>query len=333
MNAVNISIPSMGAILEADDQGTVVTIVKTAMELDVFEIIAQGNQRVEDIARAANCNVRGMGILLDVLCVKGLLGKSNGQYQLTPTSETYLVRSGRGYCTPMYLAWLQARDHFIDFVRTGKPTLDLMAPEAEDLWAAYASPDRVRLPELVELVTKRWTSAGMIPMPIPNASILDVGSGSGFKSFSLLPANPEAHITAVDSPKVLEITREVAEMMGVSHQVTFQSGDVLTEIPAESFDMVLFGNLLHYFDSETTTNILRKAYRALKTGGMVIIYSKGIDEERVSDPALISNVDISNCGPHGQHYTASEYKNMLAAAGFNNIQHLEPVITRGTKKP
>jgi ubiquinone/menaquinone biosynthesis C-methylase UbiE len=207
-----------------------------------------------------------------------------------------------------------------------------MAPEAEDLWAAYASPDRVRLPELVELATKRWTSAGMIPLPIPNASILDIGSGSGFKSFSLLPANPDAHITAVDSPKVLEITREVAEMMGVSPQVTFQSGDVLTEIPAESFDMVLFGNLLHYFDSETTTHILRKAYRALKTNGMVIIYSKGIDEERVSDPALISNVDISNCGPHGQHYTASEYKNMLAAAGFNDIQHLEPVITRGTKK-
>jgi len=332
MNVVNISIPSMGAILEADDQGTVVTIVKTAMELDVFEIIAQGNQRVEDIARAANCNVRGMGILLDVLCVKGLLGKTNGLYQLTPTSETYLVRSGRGYCTPIYLAWLQARDHFIDFVRTGKPTLNLMAPESEDLWVAYASPDRVRLPELVELATKRWTSAGMIPLPIPNASILDVGSGSGFKSFSLLPDNPDAHITAVDSPKVLEITREVAEMMGVSHQVTFQSGDVLTKVSAESFDIVLFGNLLHYFDSETSTNILRKAYRALKTNGMAIIFSKGIDEERASDPALISNVDISNCGPHGQHYTASEYKNMLAAAGFKDVEHLEPVITRGTKK-
>jgi len=331
MNNINISIPSMGAILEADDQGTVVTIMKTAMELDVFEIITQGNQSVENIARAANCNARGMGILLDVLCVKGLLGKSNGMYQLTSTSETYLVPSGRGYCTPIYLAWLRARDHFIDFVRTGKPTLDLMSPESEDLWVAYASPDRVRLPELLELVTKRWTSVGMIPLPIPNASILDIGSGSGFKSFSLLPDNPDAHITAVDSPKVLEIAREVAETMGVSHQVTFQSGDVLTDVPADSFDIVLFGNLLHYFDSETSTNILRKAYCALKANGVVIIFSKGIAEDRVSDPLLISNVDISNCGPHGQHYTASEYKNMLATAGFKDIQHLEPVITRGTK--
>jgi hypothetical protein len=46
-------IPSMGAILEADDYGMVVTALKTAMELDIFEIVAEGHHRLEEIAQAA----------------------------------------------------------------------------------------------------------------------------------------------------------------------------------------------------------------------------------------------------------------------------------------
>lgn len=332
MNAVNVSVPAMGAILDADSLGLMVTAVKTAMELDVFEVIAQGEHGAEEIAHATNCNIRGMRILLDVLCAKELLTKSNGIYQLTPTSETYLIRSGPGYCIPIYLAWLQAREHFTEFVRTGKPTLNLVAAEAEELWVSYAAAERVRLPELLELATQRWRSVGMIPLSIPNASILDIGSGSGFKSFSLLPQNPDAHITAVDSPKVLEITRDVADMMGVAHQISFESGDVLTEVPSESYDIVIFGNLLHYFDIETCTGILRKAYQALKPEGLVIIYSKCIAGENATDPAVLANIDISNCGLYGELYTVKEYKTMLEAAGFEDVIHYEPVITRGTKK-
>lgn len=331
MNNLNISVPTMGAILEADEHGAIATAVKTAMELDVFEVVAHDNHTVEDIARVTDCSVRGMQILLDALCAKDLLVKSNGNYQLTTTSETYLVRGGRGYCVPIYRAWLQAREHFTDFVRTGKATLDLMAPEAEDLWVSYVAPDRVRLPELLELVTKRWTSIGMIPLPMPNASILDIGTGSGFKSLALLQADANARLTAVDSPKVLEITREVAEMVGVSHQVTLQTGDVLSEIPAESFDIVLFGSLLHYFEPTTTTDILRKAHRALKPGGRAIIYATILDDERKTSHGLLANIDVSNCSPHGQHYSMTEYANMLKAAGFKATEVFEPVILLGLK--
>lgn len=311
--------PPMGAILEADDQGLTVTAVKTAMELDIFEIIAQGNHLVEDIAHKANCSVRGMSVLLDALCAKNLLDKSEDSYFLTPTSETYLVRTGAGYCAPIYLAWLQARDHFIDFVRTGKATLDLTSPAAENLWVSYAAPDRVRLPELIELVHKRWTESGVAAQMKPGAHILDLGCGSGFKSFTLLQMDPAARVTAVDSPKVLEITKEVADSMGVTSRVIFQNGDVDREFAENSFDVVLIGSLLHYFDTPTAIEILQKVRRAMKPGGMMVIYAKPADEERKTDIALLSMIDISNCSPSGKHYTFSEYKGLLEAAGFREV--------------
>jgi len=323
--------PTMGAILEADDKGVVVTSLKTALELDIFEIVAQGHQRVQEIAQAASCNTRAMGILLDVLCVKDLLAKSDGCYSLTPTSETYLIRSGRGYCVPLYLAWLQARDRFIDFVRTGKATLDLTGPAAEDLWVSYAAPDRVRLPELIEIVHKRWTDADILSRLASDARILDLGCGSGFKSFTLLQMAPGARVTAVDSPKVLEITREIADRMGVTDRVTFQNGDVDRELPAETFDMVLIGNLLHYYDPEAAVSILQNMHRALKPNGLMVLYAKTVDEERKTDPALLSAIDVSNCAPQGQLYTFTEYRDMLLAAGFRDVNYCEPVIISAQK--
>src|SRR6266498_1390725 len=327
----NTTIPTMGAILEADDYGEVVTALKTAMELDVFEIIAQGHQLADEIAQTASCNVRGMRVLLDVLCVKNLLAKSNDRYALTPTSETYLIRSGGGYCAPIYLAWLQAREKFIDFVRTGKATLDLTGPAAEELWVSYAAPDRVRLPELVEIVHKRWTDAGILSRLASDAHILDLGCGSGFKSFTLLQMVLGARVTAIDSPKVLEITREVADLMGVTPRVNFQNGDVDRELPEEMFDMVLIGNLLHYYDSASVVSILRKMHRTLKPDGLMVLYAKAVDEERKTDPALLSMIDISNCAPSGQLYTFTEYRDMLQAAGFRNVNYCEPVVISAEK--
>jgi len=212
----DISIPTMNPILEADDQGAWVTALHTAMELDIFETVAKGHQSLEEIAQATHCSFRGMRVLLDALCVKNLLDKSSDCYSLTPISQTYLVRSGPGYCVPIYLAWHQAREKFIDFVRTGQSTLDLTSPAAEDLWVSYAAPDRIRLPQLVEMVHKRWTESGIPSRLKPGAHILDLGCGSGFKSFSLLQMDSEARVTAIDSPNVLQITQEVAQRMGVS---------------------------------------------------------------------------------------------------------------------
>jgi ubiquinone/menaquinone biosynthesis C-methylase UbiE len=330
-NSNSSSIPTMGAILEADEQGTVVTALKTALELDVFEIVAKGPQSAEEIAGAVSCSVRGMSVLLDALCVKGLLDKNNGYYSLTPTSETYLVRSGRGYCVPIYLAWLQAREKFIDFVKTGKATLDLTSPQAEEIWASYAAPDRVRLPELVEIVTKRWTNSGILSRMKPGAHILDLGCGSGFKSFSLLKLDPSARVTGVDSPKVLEISEEIAGLMGIASRVTLQTGDVDRELPANTYDMVIIGSLLHYFDAPSATDILRSAYRALKENGIIVIYAKAADEERKTDPSLLSMIDVSNCAPFARHYTYSEYKTILENAGFRDVTQTEIVIISAVK--
>jgi len=326
-----VQAPPMGAIETADNVGLQVTAVQTAMELDLLTIIAGGYHSLEAIGMATGCHPRGLRTLLDALCPVGLLQQANGRYELTATAEAYLVRGSPAYCVPIYLAWLQNRVHFTEFVRTGRAGLDLTAPEAEDLWVSYAAPARLQWPDLAPRVREQWTAAGITPSAFPGARILDLGCGAGYKSFSFLQADPSAHVIALDRPKVLDVAKDIAEAMGVLHQVTFASSDVADALFDQTFDIVLFGSLLHYYDDATATDLLRKARRSLRSAGIVVINARIVDEERSDSLALLSAIDVNNCAPFAQHRTFGEYRHLLASAGFEEVSQPTPFMIFGRK--
>jgi 2-polyprenyl-3-methyl-5-hydroxy-6-metoxy-1,4-benzoquinol methylase len=326
-----VQAPPMGAIEIADTIGLQVTAVQTAMELDLFTIIAGGGHCLEEICRLTGCNQHGLRTLLDALCPTGLLQQANGRYELTATAKAYLVRGSPAYCLPIYLAWLQNRERFIDFVRTGRAGLDLTAPEAEDLWVAYAAPARLQWPDLVSRAREQWAAAHVTPATFPGVRILDLGCGAGYKSFCLLQADPSAHVTALDRPKVLGVAKDIAAALGVLHQVTFTSNDVEDAFFDRTFDLVLFGSLLHYYNDTKATSLLRKAYHSLYSAGVVVINTKVIDEERNDSITVLSAIDVNNCAPYAQHRTYREYRELLMSAGFDKVSQPTPFMIFGRK--
>jgi 2-polyprenyl-3-methyl-5-hydroxy-6-metoxy-1,4-benzoquinol methylase len=320
----------LGVIEEISTQGLKVTVLKTAMELDVFTTIASGHQRLEEIARATRCSVRGMRVLLDALCPLGLLSKSAGGYALTPTAQAYLVRTASTYCVDIFLTSFRNRERFADCVRTGKPGIDLTAPENEDLWVSYAAPYLLSWPELAETVRSRWEGAGITGQTVAGAQVLDVACGAGVKSFVLAQADPTVHVMAVDTPKVLAVTSHIAEAMVVADQVTYRSGDVLhMNLGSEQFDIVFLGNILHFFPPDQIRGMLPKIHRALTSGGLVVVDDGVLDEERCqAEQVLLSAVFLVNSAPDGEFYTFSEYRDFLEQVGFTQVTlHGDRLVT------
>lgn len=321
MSRLDTPPPSLGVIEEVNTLGLKVTVLKTAMELDVFNTIARGHQRLEEIAHATQCSVRGMRILLDALCPLGLLSKSAGLYALTPTAEAYLVRTAPTCCADIYLTWFQNRERFADCVRTGKPAIDLTAPEAEGLWVSHAAKYLLLWPELAEIARSRWEAVGVTGQTVPGAQVLDVACGSGVKSFVLAQADPTLCVTVVDTPKVLAVTAQIAEAMRVATQVSYQVGDVLQmDLGSEQFNIVLLGNILHFFPANQIQDILRKIHQALRFDGLVVIDDGVLDEERCqAEQVLLSAVEIVNSAPDAQFYTFSQYRELLEGVGFTQV--------------
>ena len=321
MSGLNTPPPSLGVIEEVNTLGLKVTVLKTAMELDVFNTIASGRQHLEEIAQATCCSVGGMGVLLDALCPLGLLSKSEGHYALTPTAAAYLVRTAPTCCADIYLAWFQSREHFTDCVRTGTPAIDLTAPEAEDMWVSHAAKYLLLWPELAETMRSRWEAAGVTGQTVPGAQVLDVACGSGVKSFVLVQADPTARVTIVDMPKVLAVAAQIAEAMGVATQVCYQADHVVQmELGSEQFDLVLLGNILHFFPANQIQDILRKVHQALRFDGLIVIDDGVLDEERCqAECVLLSAVEIVNSAPDAEFYTFSEYQELLQGVGFTQV--------------
>jgi O-methyltransferase domain len=77
--------------------------------------------------------------------------------------------------------------------------------------------------------------------------------------------------------------------------------------------------------------LLRKAHRALKPGGLVVIDDGVLDEERCqAEDVLLAAVEMVNSAPYAEFHTFSEYKELLESAGFTHVtlHNARPVSAR-----
>jgi ubiquinone/menaquinone biosynthesis C-methylase UbiE len=167
----------------------------------------------------------------------------------------------------------------------------------------------------------RWEAVGGHVQTVSGAQVLDVACGSGVKSFILAQADPTVRVMAVDTPKVLAVTAQIAEAMGVAAQVSYQAGDVVQmELGSEQFNLVLLGNILHFFPANQIQDILCKVHQALRFDGLVVIDDGILDEECCqAEQVLLSAVEIVNSAPHAAFYTFSQYQEWLVGVGFTQV--------------
>src|SRR5262245_14424225 len=71
--------------------------LKTAIELEVFTAIGEGNTTVADLAKRCNASEKGIRVLCDYLTIMEMLTKQNGQYGLTLDSSVFLDKRSPAY--------------------------------------------------------------------------------------------------------------------------------------------------------------------------------------------------------------------------------------------
>jgi hypothetical protein len=115
----------------------------TAVELDIFSILAGHWLRIDEIAGPHGWEPRALRILLDALTVIGLLDKRNGRYSTTELSAEMLSRDGAYsvldnalHGAELWHKWSQLTDRVVgtgkrppvDSLRAFIGTMELMAP-------------------------------------------------------------------------------------------------------------------------------------------------------------------------------------------------------------
>ena len=295
--------------------------IKTAVELEVFTAIAEGNTTAAAIAKRCEASERGVRMLCDFLTIHGFLTKDGTQYGLTPDSAVFLNRKSPAYLGGAIEFLLaprvrEAHGLLTEAVRRGGSALGEgnMVPENPD-WVKFA---RAMMPMMVmpaQVMTAELLKGGAAH------KVLDIAAGHGIYGITVAKQNPAAEIYACDWKNVLAVAEENARAMGVADRYHLLPGSAFDVDFGSGYDLALVTNFLHHFDPPTCTTFMKKVHASLEPGGRAAIVEFVPNPDRVSPPmaAAFSMVMLATT-PAGDAYTFAELESMSKDAGFSRVE-------------
>jgi precorrin-6B methylase 2 len=293
--------------------------LKSAIELDIFTAIDEGNHRAQQIAERVKASERGVRILCDFVTILGFLLKEDSRYSLTADGALFLSRRSPAYMGTI-IGFLGNERHLANISRL---------TEAVRRGGTVGENGHNREPD-----DALWVSfaRSMAPLTVPNAifiaslvnaeegkpcRVLDIAAGHGMYGITIARQNPKAEITALDWPAVLEVAKENAKKAGVSGRYTTRPGSAFEAELGMNYDLVLLTNIFHHFDRESCVQLMRRVYEALKANGKAVTLEFVPNEDRVSPPTAAAFSLLMLVGTDaGDAYTFSEYQEMFQSAGF-----------------
>ncbi len=293
-----------------------------AVDLGLFTHLAGGARTAGEVAVVVGASERGVRMILDALAGLGLVGKSDGEYRLTPESETFLVQGGERYLGSFVqhsnLLWDNYRD-LTDIVRTGRPKIAV--DEHDDGEEFFTKLVTQIFPGTHAQALAAAEGLG-VGRKLRGLTVLDVGAGAGAWSLAMLKHDPTARAIAVDWPHVLDITRQYADRFGFADRYQYVAGNLReVDFGEGCCDLAILGHICHSEGPERSRDLFSRLHRALRPGGRLMIADMIPDEERRTElfPLLFA-INMLVHTVDGDTFTLSEYRQWLTEAGYGKIE-------------
>jgi len=326
--------PDLTKIFDAMNAYQVSMAMKGALELEVFTHIDDGADTAEEIARRSGATAKGIRVACDFLTIHGHITKNAGRYGLPLNSKVFLSKRSPAYVGAavnfLNHEWTvrnfaEVRGAMLRGGATEHGTIAENAINDESLWVEFAR----SMAGITGAVA--GVAAAAIQQSGPAKAVLDISAGHGLFGINVARLNPDARVVGCDSPAVLAVAKENADLAGVGERYHLLPGSAFEVNFGTGYDLVMMPNFLHHFDFDTNVELLKKVRAALVADGRVAIVEFIPNEDRVSPPAAAAFSFMMLCAvPNGDAYPYSELSAMLTAAGFRDasMQELPPTPER-----
>ncbi|MDX3095462.1 methyltransferase [Streptomyces sp. ME01-24h] len=295
----------------------------SAVELQIFTILARGGRDRASLAGETGLHPRSSADFLDALVSLGLLSRDeDGLYRNSPAADVFLDRDKPSYVggilemanTRLFGFW----DNLTDALRTGIQQNEVthtgapfFATLSQDptAWRNFLSGmNGVSTPLAGALASDfDWTG---------RRHVADLGGALGAVPAAVLRSHPEMTGTVFELPAVRPVFDEFVAAHGLSDRLSFQGGDFFSD-PLPPADVYVMGQILHDWNVEQRRFLLGKAYDALPDGGTLIVYDAMIDDDRRHNTyGFMVSLNMLIDTESGSEYTVADATGWLRAAGF-----------------
>ncbi|MGC3023774.1 AMP-binding protein [Burkholderia sp. DN3021] len=301
-------------------------VLRAAIELRVFDRLADGPRGAGELACAVGASARGMRILLDALAGLALVehDAAHARYRLNPTSQRFLVSASPYYVgglSGVYTAdlmWDTFR-HFKDAVIAGGSVLPSSLEAADHpYWQSFAvgiaNTSRRTARRVADLLAPWAASRSSI-------AVLDLGCSNGIYGFTFAQSQPKSTVCGVDWPSIRDTCADTAREFGVDARARFIGGNLFdVEIPGQ-YDLVILSQILHHFDEDACRRLLGRACDRLAPGGRIAVCDFMIsDAPAASEPVpRLFAAQMLGLTQAGDCYPVRTVNAMLAEQGLVDI--------------
>lgn len=279
----------------------------------VIEELRDGAKSLEQLAGKCNLDSGVLFRILRYAAGLGIISSENGQYALTDSGK-FLLKDVPGSVHGGLM--LSSREsermswrNLIHSLKTGESafTHTMGSPFFE-----YIETDT----EYAALFSEWMTANSMMEAEgIPPAydfspfrTIVDIAGGQGFLLKSILMANPHLHGILYDLNSV--VNGHI--LNGLSDRITVKSGDFFESVPKA--DVLMMKHIIHDWNDEKASQILRTCRRVLDTGTKLLIIERVLDDEADMGSLFLDLHMQVMVG--GKERSAEEFEELLRGSGL-----------------
>jgi len=311
--------------------------LRAAAVLGVADQLHAGPKSADELAAAVGADANRLHRILRLLATRGIFRElGNKRYELTPAAD--LLRSERPHSLRAAVLWLtdepmsRSLGNIVESVRGnsafekiyGMPWFEYWARENEHVESGDFDTGMSSYSALESSIL-----AHCYDFP-QNATVADIGGGFGVLLLHVLKENPTLQGILYDQQQVLAKHR-LGELGDDNRWDTIE-GDFFQECPRA--DIYLLKYVLHDWDAERATQILRCCRRAMAPGGRVLVMDPAIPgdswQTTWQTSKLVDMVVMAACHEGGgSERTEEEYRQIFGAADLK----LNRIIDTGTFVP
>jgi ubiquinone/menaquinone biosynthesis C-methylase UbiE len=113
-----------------------------------------------------------------------------------------------------------------------------------------------------------------------DATIADIGAGSGYYSFRIAPKVPDGRVIAIDiQPEMVDFLKSRAAELGIANVIPHLGGIEDLKLPAASLDAALLVDAYHEFSHPA--EMLDSLFRSIRPGGRIFLLEFRAEDPRV----------------------------------------------------
>ena len=297
--------------------------LRVAAELGIADLLAKGERSADELSQATHTNADALYRVMRLLASEGVFREVSprrfAQTELSATLRSDLPSSPRDFVRMINSEPFQAFAELLYSVRTGKPSIDKVFGAPRFQWLG-SHPEQAALFQHAMIAFSQGSNEAVADAYDFKSShcVVDVGGGHGQLLSAVLTRNPHLSGILFDLPSGIAAARTGAG--GPLPRSELVAGNFFENVPAA--DTYIMKKVIHDWDDERASIILRNCRKAMSANGKVLIAETIMPVGNDPDPIKVLDLNMLAV-PGGMERTETQFANLLSQSGLR-LEQLIP---------